>query len=170
MNKILKCVCFCLVGMFLVGCLVHQKPIANMINPWSDCGDDLAKASKIAGFKFPLVLSNYNVRAMDTMIEVAYPLDEFRDVHVRKSNVDVDNGNNSGVYNDSYTINKPLNIEDNTQIGSEGKDGKIFVIYFSVGKYYYSGYAKDGMSEQEAIGVFNVIRETENFKLERVKY
>ena len=66
---------------------------------------DLDCGAKFAGFKFPVVLSNYHVRAMNGILEVTYPLDEFRNVIVRKSNK-FKTDTLSGVY-----IDYPVNTE-----------------------------------------------------------
>ena len=80
-----------------------------MPNPWTDCRDNLECAGKIAGFEFPVVLSNLQVRAMKDMIEVTYPLDEFRDVVVRKTTEDLYNKIDiSGDYNNYPIIHKRL--------------------------------------------------------------
>ena len=71
---------------FLTACTKdHLSTRTLMPNPWQDCQDDLNKASKVAGFNFPLVLSNFKVRSMKDMIEITYPLDEKREVSVRKT-------------------------------------------------------------------------------------
>ena len=62
-----------------------NNKLIGISTPWSDCQDNLNKAAEIAGFQFPMLLSNYTVRAMKDMIEITYPLDETRYVTVRKS-------------------------------------------------------------------------------------
>ena len=57
----------------------NDKPkMVGLANPWTDCGTDFNQAAQIAGFTFPLKLSNCDVRAMKDMIEVNYLLDETR--------------------------------------------------------------------------------------------
>ena len=44
---------------------VEEKPkLVGMANPWTDCGTDFDQAAQIAGFTFPLKLSNFDIRAM----------------------------------------------------------------------------------------------------------
>ena len=67
----------------------------------------------VAGFEFALILSNLQVRAMKDMIEVTYPLDEFRDVVVRKTTEDLYNKID---YNFYVSIKIFLNGIENTSI------------------------------------------------------
>ena len=43
--------------LFLAGCGAKK---ANVENPWVDCGKNIEQASEVAGFYFPLDLSEYN--------------------------------------------------------------------------------------------------------------
>ena len=92
---ILTTVLFC-------GCATSS--MCGMPNPWIECGDNLECAAKKAGFQFPLVLSNYQVRAMSDMIEVSFLLNDEKEVVVRKSVKDINEGDISGVYT-KYPIN-----------------------------------------------------------------
>lgn len=130
-------------------------------NPWTDCNDDLVKASKIAGFTFPLMLSNYTVRAMDGMFEISYPLDEFRNVCVRKVMVLKDNQTDiSGVYI-KYPINKEMRLKNGVPIQIKADKNKIYVINMSASKGYYSAYCKEGMSLKEVEGIYSILVEAE---------
>lgn len=142
-----------------------KEPIVSMINPWTDCGDDLVLASKIAGFTFPLILSNYWVRAMKGMIEVSYPLDEFRNVCVRKVETLLENQEDiSGVYY-NYPINKETTLPNGVPIKIRTDENKIYVMNMSASKGYYSAYCKEGMSMKEVYGVYKVIAEAEAPKI-----
>lgn len=138
----------------------------SMPNPWTDCDTDLNKASEIAGFTFPLILSNYTVRAMKEMIEINYPLDEFRIVCVRKTNSQqyADNGDISGVYTE-YPINKKITLDNGVPIKVRGTQDKIYVMNMSASNGYYSAYCKDGMSLKEVEEIYQVIAEAEAPKL-----
>ena len=85
----LKIFCLLCCVIMLSACTQQPQTLIGMANPWTDCRDNLECAGKIAGFEFPLILSNLQVRAMKDMIEVTYPLDEFRDVVVRKTTEDL---------------------------------------------------------------------------------
>lgn len=153
----------------LVGCsekAVEEKPkLIGMANPWTDCGNNLKQASKIAGFTFPLVLSNYNVRAMKGMIEIIYPLDEFKTVCVRKTDsYEYSNdGDISGVYTE-YPVNKEVMLKDSIHLKIRGTEDKIYVMNMAASNGYYSAYCKEGMTLKEIEEIYDVIAEAESEK------
>lgn len=154
---------------FLTACTKDQLSNRTLIpNPWHDCQNDLEKASKIAGFKFPLVLSNFTVRSMKNMIEITYPLDENRYVSVRKA-YDVDEKTNptfdvSGDYN-VYTVNKYINLAQEVAVHVRGYDDNKFVIMsFAAESGYYTARCEQGMTKKELQGIFDVIKEAEQAK------
>ena len=61
--KLLLFIAICIISVnFLTACTKDQMSNRTLIpNTWKDCQNDLNKASKIAGFNFPLVLSNFTV-------------------------------------------------------------------------------------------------------------
>lgn len=132
--------------------------------PWSDCQDNLNKAAEIAGFQFPMLLSNYTVRAMKDMIEITYPLDETRYVTVRKSQSEVNNGDNSGDYT-KYVQNTILALPNGVDINIRGNNDKIYVMYFGAESGYYSARCEQGMTKEEVEGIFKVIEQVEAQKL-----
>ena len=133
---------------------------SQLANPWFDCGMDLKKASQIAGFDFPLILSNYSVKAMKGMIEITYPLDENRNVIIRKSLEEINNGDISGVYA-KYPVVDTLTLEDGVQINLRKDVNSIYVMYFGACSGIYSAYSENGMSENEVRGIFDLIKEVE---------
>ncbi len=144
------------------GCTYKAMPIG-MPNPWSECSDSYSCAEKIAGFNMPLKLSNYSVRAMKGLVEVTYPLDDVRNIVVRKS-VDESNGiDNSGDYN-KYD-DSILTLPNGVQINVRKKDGKIIVMYFAAESGCYSARCEEGISEKEVEDIYNVIAEVEAAKL-----
>lgn len=158
----LSFVMICSIAFVSCGCTYKTMPIG-MPNPWSECLDSYSCAEKIAGFNMPLKLSNYSVRAMKGMVEVTYPLDEVRNVVVRKS-IDESNGiDNSGNYNkyDESILTLPNGVEINVR----KKDGKIIVMYFAAESGCYSARCEEGMSEKEVEGIYNVIAKVEAAKL-----
>lgn len=150
-------ICFC--SLLLAGCTENTQ----IANPWSDCNDNLTQAAKIAGFKFPLLLSNYTVRAMKDMIEITYPLDEFREVTVRKSLTN-ETGDISGDYN-KYPKNETIIIKGGVPIEIRGDKDKIYVMNMSAYTGYYSARCEKGMSLKEVEGIYEVLREAEDEKL-----
>lgn len=149
----------CLGSLLLAGCTENTQ----MANPWSDCNDNLAQAAKIAGFKIPLLLSNYTVRAMKDMIEITYPLDEFREVTVRKS-LSNETGDISGDYN-KYPINETITIQGGVPIQIRGDKDKIYVMNMSAYSGYYSARCEKGMSLKEVEGIYEVLREAEDAQI-----
>lgn len=151
---ILTTVLFC-------GCATSR--MCGMPNPWIECGDNLECAAKKAGFQFPLVLSNYQVRAMSDMIEITYPLDEFRDVIVRKSLTETDNLDISGDYN-KYPISDEVVLKSGVVINVRRDNTKYYVAYFAAESGVYSINCQKGMSLNELQGVFDVIEAAEASK------
>jgi len=129
-----------------------------MANPWHDCEADFACAEKVSGLQFSMRLSNYWIRAMENMFEISYPLDEFRDVSVRKS-FGLFEGDNSGVYT-KYPINKTIHYDKNIPVKIRGTRNKVYVMNFSYRHFNYSAYCKEGMTKREAKGVYQNVMET----------
>ena len=151
---ILTTVLFC-------GCATSR--MCGMPNPWIECGANLECAAKKAGFQFPLVLSNYQVRAMSDMIEITYPLDEFRNVIVRKSLTETDNLDISGDYN-KYPISDEVVLKSGVIINVRRDNTKYYVAYFAAESGVYSINCQKGMSLNELQGVFDVIEAAEASK------
>lgn len=153
-----------IVSVIACGCTYQAQPITGMPNPWTDCNDSYSCGAKIAGFNMPLNLSNYSVRAMKGILEVTYPLDESRNVTVRKSYDESNNGDNSGDYN-KYPENKVLTLSNGVNINTRGDKDKIYVMFFMAESGVYSARCEQGMSAKEVEGIYNVIREVEESKI-----
>ena len=152
-----------------VGCTSFEeyKTFKNekMPNPWTDCKDDLSCAKKIAKFSFPLVLSNYSVRATKDMIEITYPIDEYRNVVVRKTTEELYKKINiSGDYN-KYPIEETLTLENGVQFRVRRDDKLIYVAYFGASSGYYSINCLKGITKKELLQVYTVIAEAETPKM-----
>ncbi len=153
------------ISLTLCGCSSPDNlKSTQMPNPWYDCNDNLEQAAKIAGFKFPLILSNYTVRAMKDMVEITYPLDETRYVTVRKSQEEINGGDNSGDYN-KYPQNDVFTLDNGVNINVRRNGDKIYVMYFGAESGYFSARCEQGMSYKEVEGIYNVIAEVEAPKL-----
>ena len=162
MKKIILIITLCILTIMTSACTDNQ--LNGMPNPWKECLDSMECATKVAGFKFPLTLSNYTVRAMKGMFEVTYPLDETRNVTVRKS-FDEENGfDNSGDYT-KYENNGTLKLSNGVEINTRGNGDKINVMYFAADSGVYSASCAQGMTAEEAEGVFKVIAEAESSKI-----
>ena len=165
-----KLVFLLLTFFILISCsgkAVEEKPMfVGMANPWTDCGTNFNQAAQIAGFTFPLKLSNCDVRAMKNMIEINYPLDEVRKVCVRKTDTEnfSNNGDISGVYIE-YPVNEDITIQDSVPIKVRGTGDKIYVMSMAASSGYYSAYCKDGMSLQEIEQIYETIAEAETSEL-----
>lgn len=159
--KTLLLVFVCVVSIAtLTACTKENAKLIGMPNPWTDCEYNLTQAAKIAGFKFPMKLSNYSVRAMKDMIQITYPLDEFRDLIVRKSTTSINNGDISGDYNE-YPIKETVKLDKDVTGYMREYNGSVYVMYFKMGKNYYSLNCAKGMSKHEAIGAYGVIKSVE---------
>ena len=168
--KVLLFIVVCIFSVnFLTACTKDQLSNRTLMpNPWQDCQDDLNKASKVAGFNFPLVLSNFKVRSMKDMIEITYPLDEKREDSVRKT-LTLDEKTNptydiSGDYS-VYPVNKYINLAQEVAVHVRGYDDNKFVIMsFAAESGYYTARCEQGMTKKELQGVFDVIKEAEQAK------
>lgn len=161
--KFLKILSILAIFTTLCGCS-ELKNSTQMPNPWVECNDNLAQAAKIAGFKFPLLLSNYTVRAMKDMVEITYPLDENRYVTVRKSQNEINGGDNSGDYN-KYPQNDIYTLDNGVNINVRRNGDKIYVMYFGAESGYYSARCEQSMTYKEVKGIYELIAEAESPKL-----
>lgn len=157
MKKIVVFIGLILVTAFGSGCT--SENMVQMPNPWVDCGDNLQKAANVAGFRFPLVLSNYQVRAMKDMFEITYPLDEKRSVTVRKSESN-ETGDISGDYK-KYSVNKTVMLKGAVPVEIRGDGEKVYVINMAGSSGYYSARCPQGMTMREVEGIYEVIAEAE---------
>ena len=158
---------FCLLCCVIVLSACTQKPqiLIRMPNPWTDCRDNLECAGKIAGFEFPLTLSNLQVRAIKDMIEVTYPLDEFRDVVVRKTTEDLYNKIDiSGDYNNN-PIKDTLTLDNGVNMLVRRDNNLIYVAYLGASTGYYSINCSKGMTKKELQQVYSIIAEVEAPKI-----
>ena len=168
--KVLLFIVICIFSVnFLTACTKDQLSNRTLMpNPWQDCQDDLNKASKVAGFNFPLVLSNFKVRSMKDMIEITYPLDEKREVSVRKT-LTLDEKTNptydiSGDYS-VYPLNEKIEISQGVTANIRGYNkNKIVIMSFAAESGYYTARSEQGMTLKEAKGVFEIIKEAEQAK------
>lgn len=137
-----------------------------MPNPWTDCGDDIYRASKIAGFNFPLRVKSYTVRAMNDMIEISFPYDKKRIVTIRKSlhyngYSDTDGIQDiSGDYN-NYPTNKSILIKKAVPFNVRGKKNKFYVANFAAETGYYSITSKNGLKIKDINHLYTLLEEAE---------
>ena len=141
----------------------RDEKLIGMPNPWTDCKDDFECGEKVAGFSFPLSLSNYEIRAMKELFEISYPLDEHRTVTIRKGSDESNNGDNSGDYNE-YSNNGVYTLDNGVNINIRGDKDKIYVMYFMAESGVYSARCKQGITKKEVEDIYNLIREAEEPK------
>ena len=161
MKSLFKIICLISICCLCSACTEDKQHFVGMPNPWHECQMDLDCAAKVAGFKFPVVLSNYYVRAMEGIFEVTYPLDEYRNVILRKSNK-FKEGSLSGVYID-YPVNKEIKIKNEYPAKIRGTEDKIYVLDIHNSKNYYTAYCEKGMSLKEAEGVYEILKTVDKF-------
>jgi len=168
MKKVAKISFILLMLMFTIfittGC--NKKELASLTGEWIDCGNDLVSASKKTGFRFPLVLSNYRVQATNDIIEVAYPLDEFREVKVRKSLKEIERPK-LNIENSEYMFEEKVVFNKTTVVNFLRDEMIVYTMDFNTKTGYYSVVCEQGMTFQEAKGVFKVIVQVENPELLR---
>lgn len=126
----------------------------SMINPWTECGDDISCGAQKAGFDFPLQVENYTVRAMEGMFEFRFPLNDGRKVIVRKAqNFDGmadENGiiDISGDYN-QYPVNKTVTLDNGVKFSVRGKENSYNVVNFGAETGYYSIMCDEGLNKAD---------------------
>ena len=124
------------IGLCLVFMSVAASSAGAMPNPWIDCGNDISCGALKAGFNFLLNVENYTIRAMEGMFEFRFPLDEKRNVIVRKSTTAegeaVENGiiDISGDYN-QYPVNKTVTLENGVKFSVRGDEDNYKVANFA---------------------------------------
>lgn len=137
-----------------------QEKLIGMPNPWTDCGDDFKCGERVAGFNLPLKLSNYSIRAMKEMFEITYPLDEFRNVTIRKGYDESNNGDNSGDYT-KYPKNGIVTLKNGVDINVRGDKDKIYVMFFMAESGVYSARCPQGISKKEVEDIYNLLKDAE---------
>ncbi len=149
--------------LFLIGCnTTNSLTPLHLPNPWTDCKENLSQASEIAGFSFPLSLTNYSVRAMKNIIEIRYPLNENRLLIIRKGRKFFKDSDISGDYH-QYPVTEKLSFKNNILITIRKDDKAIYVISFESDNHAYSVNSSNGMTTKEALDIYKVISEAEKF-------
>lgn len=164
MKKAIFTVCFAIFALNL-------SSAQAMPNPWIDCGKDMSCGAVKVGFDFPLKVENYTVRAMDDMFELRFPLDEKRNVIVRKSltpeGTPDENGiiDISGDYN-RYPINKTVTLENGVKFSVRGEEDNYKVINFAAETGYYSIMCDQGLKLTDIEHFYKLLEEAEAPKYE----
>lgn len=123
-------------------------------NPWIECGEDLGCGAAKAGFNFPLRVADYTVRAMDDMLEIRFPLDDKRNVIVRKSVMPQGEADENGIIDISgdynkYPVNQTVTLENGVKFSVRGEENKYKVVNFAAETGYYSIMCDEGLNFQD---------------------
>ena len=137
-----------------------------MPNPWIECGDDISCGTARAGFNFPLQVENYTVRAMEGMIELRFPLDEKRNVIVRKSVTPEGEPDENGIIDISgdynrYPVNKTITLENGVKFSVRGEENNYKVVNFAAESGYYSIICDKGLNLQDIEYFYKLLEEAE---------
>lgn len=162
MKKILYSVMLTAVALFCIG--INRA--SAIPNPWIDCGGDISCGAKKAGFDLPVKVKNPNVRAMDGLLEITFPIDKKREVTVRKTLMygqfisedglqDI-----SGDYN-TYPVNKTIKIKDGVLFNVRGEKNRFNVASFASESGYYSFSCEKGLKTGDIKRLYKLIEKAE---------
>ena len=138
----------------------------SMPNPWVECGNDISCGALKAGFNFPLNVENYTVRAMKGMLELRFPLDEKRNVIVRKSIAAEGEADENGIIDISgdynhYPVNKTVTLENGVKFAVRGDEDNYKVVNFAAESGYYSIMCGEGLNLQDIEHFYKLLEEAE---------
>ena len=161
------------IGLFLglaMGSIIAFRAVA-LLNPWVDCGDDLNCGAEKAGFTFPLRVKNYTVRAMQDMLEIRFPLDENRNVIVRKSTMPEGEADENGIIDISgdynhYPLNETVTLDNGVKFSVRGEKDNYKVVNFAAETGYYSIMCDQGLSRKDIEYFYKLLEEAEAPKFE----
>lgn len=147
------------------------KPVQAMPNPWVDCGENMSCGVQKAGFEFPLQVKNYTVRAMEDMMEIRFPLDEKRNVIVRKSTIPDGEPDENGIIDISgdynrYPVNKTITMENGVKFSVRGEEEIYKVVNFAAETGYYSIVCDKGLNLADIEHFYKLLEEAEAPKYE----
>ncbi|MBP5698160.1 MAG: hypothetical protein J6W96_01360 [Alphaproteobacteria bacterium] len=159
MKKAVFIVCFAVVAS---GAYVAHS----MINPWIECGNDIACGAQKAGFNFPLKVENYTVRAMDGMLELRFPLKDGRKVIVRKAETFEGEADENGIMDISgdynqYPVNKTVTLDNGVKFSVRGEDNSYKVVNFAAETGYYSIMCDEGLNKADIEYFYDLLAEAE---------
>jgi len=137
-----------------------------MPNPWVECGSDFNCGAEKAGFNFPLKVENYTVRAMKGMFEIRFPLDDERNVIVRKAQIFDGEADDNGIIDISgdyniYPINKVVTLENGVKFAVRGEENNYKVVNFAAETGYYSIICDKGLNQKDIEYFYQLLADAE---------
>jgi hypothetical protein len=138
----------------------------SMPNLWIECGSDISCGALKAGFNFPLNVENYTVRAMKGMLEFRFPLDEKRNVIVRKSTTAEGEADENGIIDISgdynqYPVNKTVTLDNGVKFSVRGEENSYKVVNFGAETGYYSIVCDEGLNKADIEYFYDLLAEAE---------
>lgn len=127
-----------------------------LVNPWYDCKDNMAMAEGVAGFKMEVpFFSNFNISAMDGIINIDIPIDENNSFSIRKADKKIENPSGLFDVTEKKSANKGLKAENVTFIYD--KENKLLGAVWEKNGYNYSVIDTTGINERSLVKYINSI-------------
>lgn len=129
-----------------------------IVNPWYDCKDNIAMAEGVAGFKMEIpFFSNFNISAMEGIINIDIPVDETNKISVIKADKKIDNP--SGLYSvtEKKSTNKGLKVKDVIYLYDNNNNNKILGAVWEKNSYNYSVVDTTGINERSLVTYINSV-------------
>lgn len=146
-----------LIILFFINTVVYSSELPEK---WQNCGTDMACAKKISGFEFPLNIKKYKIKAADNFVEILMPFDKFRTVELRKTQgspfADI-----SSCKKDFF-VKDEINLSNDEVLFTQGEGKKIYTVNFWYDGYDYSVYCKKGLTKNEVIKIYEIIKSSVN--------
>lgn len=159
MKKVICIVCLAIIAL-------SSYSAQSMINPWIDCGEDIGCGAQKAGFTFPLAVKNYTVRAMEGMLELRFPLNDGRNVIVRKAQTYQEEADENGIIDISgdynqYPVNKTVTLDNGVKFRVRGEEDKYKVVNFAAETGYYSIICDEGLNKADIEYFYELLADAE---------
>ena len=153
-----------ILGLAITG-VVAFKSMA-LPNPWIECGEDIGCGAAKAGFNFPLRVADYRVRAMQDMLEIRFPLNDKRNIIIRKSVMPQGEADANGIIDISgdynkYPVNQTVTIENGVKFSARGEKNKYKVVNFAAETGYYSIMCTEGLNIQDIEYLYKLLEDAE---------
>lgn len=154
-----------IIGLATVFAMLISKANA-MQNPWVDCESDMQCGEEKAGFILPLRVENYTIRAMDGLFEMRFPLNDGREVIVRKAKYCEDEADENGIkdisgdYN-NYPVKKTIELKNGVKFAVRGEENNYKVVNFVADTGYYAFMCDEGLKFEDIEQLYELLTEAE---------